>query len=73
LPLVVLVSCVVTGHGALTTRSVLVAAAMHATVLLMTVNGPPDRGLAIAGGLTLAGWILIGKLREDFQCDSPTA
>ncbi|MFT5143124.1 MAG: hypothetical protein ACI80V_003696 [Rhodothermales bacterium] len=43
-------------------KSVLVSAAMPATVILLTVSGPPDMKLGLAGLITLGGWILIGKL-----------
>ncbi|MEO0556728.1 MAG: CPBP family intramembrane glutamic endopeptidase [Bacteroidota bacterium] len=61
-PLIVLASCWVLGHAAKETNSVLVAAAMHAAVILLTANGPPTGSLALAGGITLGGWILAGML-----------
>lgn len=61
-PLLVLGSSVVLGHAARTSRSVLVAAAMHATVILLTVNGSPTRALAIAGGVTLIAWMALGTV-----------
>jgi len=67
-PLIVLASCWALGHAAKETHSVLVAAAMHAVVILLTVNGAPTGPLALAGGVTLGGWILTNTL---FPVDSP--
>ena len=59
-PLIVLASSWILGHAAKESRSVLVAAAMHSSIILLTVNGPPGNDLLVAGAVTLGGWILIG-------------
>ncbi|MEM6783734.1 MAG: CPBP family intramembrane glutamic endopeptidase [Bacteroidota bacterium] len=61
-PWIVLASSWVLGHAARESRSVLVAAAMHATVMLLTMGGTPSRSLVLAGSIALAGWILLGWL-----------
>ncbi|MEM8556808.1 MAG: CPBP family intramembrane glutamic endopeptidase [Bacteroidota bacterium] len=61
-PWIVFASSWVLGHAARESGSVLVAAAMHATVMLLTMSGPPSRSLLLAGGLALGGWILLGWL-----------
>ena len=61
-PVIVFASCWFLGHAAKESRSVLVAAAMHASVILLTASGPPSRPMLIAGALTLAGWIVVGTI-----------
>jgi hypothetical protein len=61
-PAIILVSSLALGHAARTSGSVLVAAAMHATIIVMTASGAPTKPLLIAGAATLVAWILQGTL-----------
>jgi CAAX protease family protein len=69
-PLLVLASCWFLGHAAKESRSVLVAAAMHASVILLTANGPLSNPLIIAGLLTLGGWVLVGFIFPSKSSDA---
>lgn len=61
-PPIILVSSLVLGHAARTSGSVLVAAAMHALIIVLTASGAPSRPMLFAGAATLAAWVLQGTL-----------
>jgi membrane protease YdiL (CAAX protease family) len=61
LPIIV-VSSLALGHAARTSGSVLVAAAMHALIIVLTANGAPSRPMIFAGVATLVAWILLGVI-----------
>lgn len=62
LPIVV-VSAFLLGRAAEETRSLLVVASMHATIILLTKNGAVSSAYYIAGAVTILGWILIRRFR----------
>lgn len=64
-PLIVLGSSVLLGHAGRASRSVIVPAGMHATVILLTADGTPTAAMTWAGIATLAGWMLIGAFWRD--------
>lgn len=59
-PVLVLLASAALDHAAQTTGSVLVPGAMHALVTLLSASGAPSRPMALAGGATLAAWVLLG-------------
>lgn len=61
-PPIVLAASVLLGHAARESRSVFVAAGMHAMVIVLTAAGTPSRASLIAGGATVAGWMLLNAL-----------
>lgn len=61
--LIVVVSAFLLGRAAQETRSLLVVASMHATIILLTKNGAVSSAYYAAGAATILGWILIRRFR----------
>ena len=74
-PPIILVSSWLLGHAARTSGSVLVAAAMHALIIILTASGTPAKPMLLAGVATLLAWILMGSVwplieRKDVEEDN---
>ena len=61
-PPIILASSLILGHAARTSRSVLVAASMHALIIVLTASGAPTRAMLLAGAATLVAWIILGSV-----------
>jgi uncharacterized protein len=61
-PVILLAASFALGHAARETRSVVVPAAMHALIILLTATGSPSQPMLLAGAATFGGWLLLGAL-----------
>ena len=62
LPVIVVAASVALGHAGRESRSVIVPAAMHSVVILLTASGRPAQSMVVAAGVVPVGWLLLGMV-----------
>lgn len=61
-PPIIFVSSLLLCHAARASGSILVAAAMHALIIILTASGTPTKTMLMAGVATILAWILMGSI-----------